>query len=165
MQTHYVILFKSRLFVNRKSVEAILLTFANYANDIFRDIVWNIWFIFLILWQVAWLLLRQSFCFFLVVWDFLQYLTMLYIVINTIFLINFCQYHLSIVRNLICKSWDELQRNEDFSTINLNAFFENILQNDEKIIFYELSYHVARYQIKIRFFRVIFSKIKYFVNN
>ena len=91
---------------------------------------------------------------------------MTYIVINTVFLFEFCQQNLSIVRNWICNFWNEIQHDiYQFISINFNDFFENIFYNEKKIMSYELSHHFVCYQTKVRFFRVFLFEFEYFFDD
>ena len=132
-------------------------------QDDFRDFV----SIFRILMRFAWWCLRWSFLVFLAVWALMQSLVIEYTVISTVFLDFFYQQKLSIVRNWICSSWNKLRHNRDdtYSSTNLNESFEVILQSNEKIMFYKLSYHISSYQTIVRSYRASLLKFEYDIDD
>ena len=126
--------------------------------DVVRDTV----SIFLIMAYFAWYLLFWPVCTFLAALLCLQLLAMAYTVTSTAFLSNFCQQDLPIIRNWICSSWDEVQRNiHQSGSTNLNSPFGNILHSEEKTMSYELPHHLACYQARVRSFRASLPEFEY----
>ena len=161
LRKRYEALSGSSMFEKHK-IGLGLMAFGINLLAAFMDIVRDTVSIFLIIAYFAWYFLFWLVCTLLAVLLCLQLLALAYTIISTAFLFNFCQQDLSIIRNWICSSWDEVQRNSHSSaSANLNSLFENILHSEKKTMAYELSHYIVCYQARVRSFRVSFFEFEY----
>lgn len=105
------------------------------------------WSIFRVLFRMVWYLLRWPIILFLVLWMCLQALAIGYTVTSTVFLSNFCEYKLPIIRNWVCSSWDQRQtiglQELSGPTANLNHPFESVIKSSNTELSFRLPYYLV----------------------